>query len=123
MKKSPASGRKPVSPKGRKGGGKSAASTISVRKSTVVKRTKKDALVEEKYNPTGKGRAKTGYTHTKGSPKARSASQRGSSNQALDKKVTARAPGKRAQVGRTGKATVYYEYRENRSDADTRRRL
>ena len=121
--KKPHSGRKAATGKGKKGGGKAAASAISVRKSTVVKRGKTESLVKEEYKPTGKGRAKTGYTQTKTSPKARTASQRGNSNQAQDKRRTARAPGKRAQTGRGGKASVYYEYRENRSDANTRSRI
>ena len=83
-------GRK-MTTKRKRGGGKSASSLISVQRSTVVKRGKKDSLVKEEYKPTGKGRAKTGYTATKASPKARNASQTGRSNQTLDKKRAARA--------------------------------
>ena len=107
----------------RKTASKAKKSTISVQKSKVVNKGKTEVEVKETYKPTGKGRAKTGYTITKKSPSARNASQRGGSNRAADKKRTARAPGRREQAGRGGKGTVYYEYRENRSDASTPRRV
>ena len=115
--------RKATTVKSKKGGGKAVAPRISVRKSTTVKRVKNGVLVKEEYTPTGKGRTKTGYTHTESNPKSRNASQTGRSSQSSDKKRTARAPGKRAQKGAGGKPSVYYEYRENRSDASTRSRI
>ena len=117
----------PAASKSKSGAGKSKAkkSTISVQSSTVVEsdKAKGQVMVKEKYKPTGKGRAKTGLTVTKKSPTARNASQSGRSDRASDRQRTARAPGRRVQKGRSGKGSVYYEYRENRSDASTAKRI
>ena len=94
---------------------------ISVRKTTTVRTSKKGRQVAEKYTPTGKGRARTGVTSTRKTAPAREASQSGASH-ASDRRKVARAPGKRAQTGKKGKITTYYEFRANRSDADKRKR-
>ena len=95
---------------------------ISVRKTKTVMTSKGDRQVMEKYTPRGKGKPDTGFTTTSKTASARAASQTGRSH-ASDKNKVARAPGKRSQVGRSGKNKVYYEYRANRSDADKRKRL
>ena len=94
---------------------------ISVRKTTTVRTSKNGRQVAEKYTPTGKGPARSGVTSTRRTAGARAASQSGKSH-ASDRRKVARAPGKRAQTGKKGKITTYYEYRANRSDADKRRR-
>ena len=93
---------------------------ISVRKTKTVRTGKSERQVMEKYTPTGKGKKQTGFTVTKKTAAARNAAQVGSSHRS-DKTKVARAPGRRSQVGRGGKNTVYYENRENRSDADKRK--
>ena len=83
-----------------------------------VKGGKSYLFVAEKYQPTRRGPRRKGITRTAPTIKARNKSQKGESNQGLDTRKAARAPGLRISP----KAKTYYEYRENRSDASHSRR-